>query len=66
MREMGQFNTELKLFKETLPPVKTETLMFHRWLAEKQNKTVSRPVGDLALAMVIKENKPIEEIIGKD
>lgn len=53
MREIGKFNTELLLFQEELPPLKTETLLFIRWLAEKQGKTHSEPAGELALALRI-------------
>lgn len=55
MKEIGPFNTELKLFQETLPPIKTRTLQFYRWLAEKQGRTLSAPAGELALAERIKE-----------
>ena len=53
MKEMGQFNTELKLFKETLPPVKIATLEFMHWLAKKQGKVHSAPCGEFALAAEI-------------
>lgn len=61
-----RFDPELQMFVEKPKPIKLGTLKFHRYLAEKQNKTVSAPKGDLALGMVILENKPIDKIIGRD
>ncbi len=58
MSELGKFNTEIKLFKEEAH-FKSETLMFIRWLAEKQGKVHSEPAGELALAMAIKTDTPI-------
>ena len=52
MKELGRFCTETQMFVEN-PAVKTKTLEFNRWLAEKQGKTVSEPLGQFALAIKI-------------
>lgn len=59
MKEVGKFNTELKLFQETAV-FKSDTLLFIRWLAEKQGKTHSAPAGELALAVALKKATPIK------
>lgn len=53
MKEIGRYDTELQMFVETPKPIKTSTLEFLRWLAEKQGRVVSEPCGEFALAAAI-------------
>lgn len=60
MKEIGKYNTELKLFQETLPPVNKGRLKFMRWLGVHgllEHPIAGRPTGDLALAAVAQEGR---------
>lgn len=68
MKELGRYCTETQMFIEN-PVVNTGRLRFYRWFAENkpwEHVAEGRPSGEFAMAMVIKENKSIEDIIGKD
>lgn len=72
MKEIGQYNTELKLFKEELPPINMSRLLFQRWLVQNgkgERLPESKPLGEIAFAFVLKTGETVEttlrrEIIG--
>jgi hypothetical protein len=66
VKELGRFDFDLAMFIETPKPIKTNRLLFERWLVQNgrgEHFPVSRPAGELALAMVMKEGMPIEEAL---
>lgn len=66
MKELGQYDTSLQMFVEKPRPVNSSKLLFQRYLAETghfDHAPMSAPVGELALAMVVTEGKPIEQIM---
>lgn len=51
---------------EEAQPVNMNRLLFQRWLVQNgrgEHFPESRPVGELAMAMVLKSNKPIEDAV---
>ncbi len=66
MKEIGQYNTDLHLFKEKPKPVNLNRLLFQRWLVQNgrgEHFPSGRPAGDFALGLVIREGKPIEDAL---
>ena len=62
MKELGRYDTDLQMFLEESKP-KMRTLLFHRWRAENNNRTLSLPGGEFALALTITTNLPIERAV---
>jgi hypothetical protein len=66
VKELGRFDPDLEMFVEPPKPIKTNRLLFERWLVQNgkgEHFPVSRPTGDLALAMVICEGLPVEDAL---
>jgi hypothetical protein len=62
MREVGKYNTDLHLFEEK-PKVKMKTLLFHRWRAENNRRTLNIPTGEYALALTVTTGLPIDKAV---
>jgi hypothetical protein len=66
MTELGRYDPDLEMFVEEAKPVKTNRLLFERWLVQNgkgEHFPMGRPVGDFALGLVIKEDLPIEDAL---
>lgn len=62
MKELGRYDTDLQMFVEE-PKVKMKTLLFHRWSAERANRTFSTPAGEFALALTVETGLPIDRAV---
>lgn len=63
--ERPDFDRDLGMYREK-PKVNINRLLFERWLAQNgraEHFPVSRPCGDYALGLVVRESKGIEEAI---
>lgn len=66
MKEQFEMDHDLHMVKEKPKPINTNRLLFERWLVQNgkgEHFPSSRPAGELALAMVLKENLPIEDAL---
>ena len=67
MREIGRYDTELQMFVESPKPLKRGVLLMWRHIAENSDRLgrfpEGKPAGEIALAMVMQTNKPIEQIL---
>jgi len=68
MKEIGRYDPDLEMFVQAPKPVNGKRLLFERWLCQSgrgEHLPFSRPVGELALTMVVKQNLGIEEILAQ-
>ena len=66
MKESGNYDASLQMFREPPKPIKINTLLFERWLVQNgrgEHFPEGLPAGEFAMAMVIQSNKGIEKII---
>lgn len=67
MKEIGRYDTELQMFVEEPKPVKIKHLGMLRFIAEKraqqEGRSIFPPSGELAFALAIKVDDPVEEIL---
>lgn len=66
MKEIGRYDSSLQMFVEKPKALNSGVLMMWRIRAENGTagrKPEGRPAGDIALAMVIQANQPIEKIM---
>lgn len=67
-KELGPYDTSLQMFVEKPKPLNTDTLIMWRRLAESGKmgrKPEGPPSGEVALAMVVQSNEPIEAVMRK-
>lgn len=67
MEKLGPYDPDLQQFKETTK-VNTDKLLFHRYLAQTgahEHFPESRPCGDFALALMLRENSPVERVLAE-
>lgn len=65
-KEIGRYDTDLQMFVEPPKPINVSRLLFQRWLAQNgraEHFPEGPPSGEVAAAIVIKSNKPIEQAI---
>lgn len=63
--ERPDFDHDLQMFREK-PKVDINKLLFQRWLVQNglgEHLPESRPCGDYALGLVVRESKGIDEVI---
>lgn len=53
MKEIGRYDTDLQMFVEAPKPIDRGKLKFMRFIAEREGRTLSEPVGLLALTDAI-------------
>lgn len=61
-KEIGRYDTETQMFVES-PKVKMKTLLFYRWRAENNKRTLSTPGGEFALALTMQTGLPIDKAV---
>ena len=62
MREIGRYDSSLQMFIQD-SKVRMKTLLFHRWVAENNRRTLSLPGGEFALALTITTGLPVDKAV---